>query len=74
MIDGVSRQIGRAEECGHLIPYEGVEANGRLMAAAPEMLAALVYVEQFDGAALSKEQVATICKRASAVIAKVEGK
>lgn len=45
----------------------------RVQEAAPELLAALKYIEQFDGAALSKEQVQTLCKRASAAIAKAEG-
>jgi hypothetical protein len=65
-INGVWRQIGRAEECGHLIPDEVVEANGCLMAAAPELLA-------HASLGLNSEEVAML-RRAESVIAKAEPK
>jgi hypothetical protein len=44
--NGKHCQIGRAETCGfHDLPSEEVEANGALMAAAPDLLAALRIAE-----------------------------
>ena len=41
VVDGVIRQIGRAEDCNGLIPDEVVTCNARLIRACPEMLQAL---------------------------------
>lgn len=41
-------QIGRAEGCGDRLSNDEVEANGALIAAAPDLYAALAkYVEHF---------------------------
>lgn len=49
IVDGKPAQIGRAESCGQ-IGDEEVEANGALIAAAPDLLKALkTVVRQMEG-------------------------
>ena len=65
---------------GESIEYESYEigadeqeANARLIAASPCLLAACEYVAAFDGTTLTKEQVHTLAQRCRAAIAKATG-
>lgn len=50
-----------------------IEANARLIAAAPELLAACQYVVEFDLLSLSSEQMHTLAKRCRDAINKATG-